>query len=800
MEIVRGFSFEEVLEQIYKTESKTLAISQILIARSPVATQIDPSVVRDLIAGRLQEIPRELAFLCSRPQDIDNVFARFPGRSVHLLFSHNHIHYLSANINPTSTINPLDQSEAIRNKAIRAIREIEIEVIVEAGRARFPAIPGVLYEAPNGRLVRSFLRIGNIQRSRAAVDALFFWLLPHLRDCAGIITDIWSIGSIALNASRRLSSYHFPLRAPCAVEMVSSYLDGSQESAAEAADHISRLLRLASPASDSKVLRPTVVFLMSAISTGEYHSRTRKLLDHRGTESERVRFVSLFNLGINRTSVPCLVDWSKDAGRGEFAAVDPTKIKGHFDTIKIDPQTYFPTSYEDVHHVIREKEILEFRQFLDRYSDISAVKVHRTVTDDGALRHHAISIDTVTLCGHLEFQKRLRDKLLRLEPPPRLVITPVHAAGKILADTTKQILHERAPGIDHIMHPDLVLTDDRIGENKHLLDLINGIDDQSSILILDDAFISGRRLNHYQQALRHVEFRGRIHYLVGVARPSAMSLWEYRCRMLRSRSVGSRYADEGNTVSAIEAFALPDWDEDKCPWCKELQVYQIYANRPKHARLSSVLRTRRQYLEQSMHAGMSSELFLKPPNVDTLSFTRDSKFAPLGSSEASVFASVASGIQALRSPEYQSRSDKPALGTRHYPVTTVLDHKEFLFGTYTDSLLRASFLRAARDYELVYANQSEERQKTECAIQLLTSTSPIENDLSAEIIVAWLANKFPELSLSEDSVIKALKRLALAEIFGDLLGPLPRKRTKKVRTKTKYSKKVTANVKNNKRR
>ena len=339
--------------------------------------------------------------------------------------------------------------------------------------------------------------------------------------------------------------------------MASSYPHGSDEFASEAADQIERFIRLTGNHREPR----KVIFLMSAISTGGLYTRVCKLLEQRAIDPKIVEFVSLFNLGVGHSPIPCLLDWSTSAGYGAFAPVERSTVESETNIIKIDEQTYFPSSFIDVPHGVREKEVQNIRQFLDRYPDISPFRVHRNVTDDGAVRHHAISVDTVTLCQHPAFQKRLADELLRLEPPPRLIITPVHDAGKTLAVTAMNALRQKEPNIVHIMHPDLLPTDDRALENKGILDLINGVDDQSAILILDDAFITGRRLSHYQMALRHVKFRGRVHYMVAVARPSVILDWENRCRMLKARPAGSPFADQGNTVSAIEIFALPDWNE-----------------------------------------------------------------------------------------------------------------------------------------------------------------------------------------------------------------------------------------------
>jgi len=213
-ELVRGYTVEHVLEEIYKNDAKRLGIAQLLVLRAPVATPIDPSVLNEFLTGQRTETPPELDFFGKGPLSPDLAFGRFPRRPVHLLYSFQYRHQISKNLNTSTSNSPLDGSDLPIVAILKEIQRKEIETIIEDGRARFPAIPGVLYEAPNGRFVKSFLRIGNLQRSRSAVDSLFFWLLPFLEDCGAIITDTWSIGSIALNASRRLASYREPPQWP----------------------------------------------------------------------------------------------------------------------------------------------------------------------------------------------------------------------------------------------------------------------------------------------------------------------------------------------------------------------------------------------------------------------------------------------------------------------------------------------------------------------------------------------------------------------------------------------------------
>jgi hypothetical protein len=151
-------------------------------------------------------------------------------------------------------------------------------MIVETSRARLPSVPGSLYLAPSTRLMRSFLRVGNVQYSRAALEAFFFWLLPYLRNCAGIFTDTWSISSIAMSASRLLSVYAEAV--PCPVEMLSQYHDGSEARNAEAGEIIDRIAAEARAAGG----RPDgeVVCLLSATHSGRLVGQLREVLKLRG--------------------------------------------------------------------------------------------------------------------------------------------------------------------------------------------------------------------------------------------------------------------------------------------------------------------------------------------------------------------------------------------------------------------------------------------------------------------------------------------------------------------------------------
>ena len=243
IELVNGQQIHDLLDQLYRSNPRLLA-SDVILMRLPVGRSITPSAFADL--KKTGEWSKDLSFLSPDGLLLDDEFRRVPGRPVHFLFSHDHSHFLSENMNAGASTCPLDDiGGESRNKIFDAIRCAEIDYLLEVGKAKLPKRDGFLYLAPSGDLVPSFMRIGNLQHSRAAIDAIFFWLLPHLENCAGIITETWSISSIALNASRRLATYGSHPRVGIPVEMLTSYFDGTELQTADAAERVERLLALA---------------------------------------------------------------------------------------------------------------------------------------------------------------------------------------------------------------------------------------------------------------------------------------------------------------------------------------------------------------------------------------------------------------------------------------------------------------------------------------------------------------------------------------------------------------------------
>ena len=177
---------------------------------------------------RLKSKPQldQSGYLHRQKSQRDSTFDRLRDRSVHVLSSYNGQHILTKNLSPHWPDDPLATYGISGEKAIAAIRKTEFDFILDQSRAVLTSPPGSRYRTPSRRLVRSFVRVGNIQYNRDAIDAIFFWLLPHLADVGAILTDTWSISSLAFNVAK-LSAFYFGGDAR-RVEMLPSYDDGSE--------------------------------------------------------------------------------------------------------------------------------------------------------------------------------------------------------------------------------------------------------------------------------------------------------------------------------------------------------------------------------------------------------------------------------------------------------------------------------------------------------------------------------------------------------------------------------------------
>ena len=233
-------SVETLFEGIYNGIPEIRMQANALILRPDVRDQFAASDLVSACDGRVTGQSAMLNAIAEACADPKTHFDRFRSLPVHILHTDEFEPVLSANINPLSNAHDLIEEHLALPVALDEIRDAEMRFIVEKSRALLPPIEGTYYLAPSNKPARSFLRVGNVQYSRHSIDAVTFWLLPHLKDSKAILADTWSLSSIAMNASRVLA--HLRDERPVPVEMLSQYQDASQDRQAALMEILDRLV------------------------------------------------------------------------------------------------------------------------------------------------------------------------------------------------------------------------------------------------------------------------------------------------------------------------------------------------------------------------------------------------------------------------------------------------------------------------------------------------------------------------------------------------------------------------------
>jgi hypothetical protein len=728
----KGMSLRTVFDEIYDLNLDGRLRTEMLIVRLPVDEQWTLS--------DLEAVDGERTKVLFEEREAD-VFSRIRDRAVHILMSHGGRHVLTGNLNPHWADDPLATYGIAAADALTAIRKAEFEHILERSRAILTGPSGSRFRAPSGRLLKSFVRVGNIQYDRDAVDAIFFWMLPYLEGVGAILTDTWSISSIGFNLAR-LASVYFS-GPPRVVEMLPSYNDGSDAAKLRARAVIERLdADYVATGSDLS----TVLCVISATQTGSLERHLTNIF----STSEHVlepRFVAIFALG--DTDLPSLHDLHNDP---RFTVLE--EEKEHPSTpVAIDPQVYFPLQFEDTIIDINKAIADRSRAFFDRYVGAGLIEVHRTHEEISRSRHHAIHLATERLLNVAEFVALYEAELAKLPSPPRLIISPPHQAGRALASHAQDYFKRHGTDVVRYEHPNLYFPQDHLtAEDTALRAFLADATPDDALLIVDDVCITGTRLSQYQRYIRTEGYRGRIDYLVGVSRPAHPDAWNNLQRCLRFRPNGL----QRHTVSCVDTVLLPDWRDDECPWCREKRLYESWNAK---AALPEALLERLEALSLGAATGLTEDLYLRFPGLEPLALGPESLFANEGAAQAEVFTAIAAALQHLRS---SPPADRLPLGPRRFPVSTVLDHSDYLTKKWTDSILRATMLRAATADELVYASNATEAERTKALTDLVIAQSQGEHEIALEVLLAANLRKC-QLEVNED-MIAAVGKFGSADV------------------------------------
>lgn len=673
----------------------------------------------------------------SQPLQLDSVHSQewidFIQRAerlpLHILYSMEYAHQLSGNLN--RSVNDIVTSAQLP-QLLELLRESELRGLAYESHAILRAADSCVFRAPSKKYCRLFIRVGNVQRDKATLDAFFFWMLPWLKDCRAILTETWSISSIALNAAQMLTRYD-PDVQHCRVEMLASYQDGSAEVSCETEKVIRRI---------TVELNGAVLVLVSACMSGYAMASLEESICSIDAIPERFRYLCLYKLRPS-ISVQALCDLSGVESDLSFECFDHLPDQQHeMSVVDIDPASYFPLTIQEKVVNLKADVARPIKELLDTYKQAGIFSVHRYSYLRGSqrLRHHAVYVDTTPLLKHPTFLHRLRSTLLSLINPPSLIITPPHEAGEALGRVAQEMLSAAiGEEVQLFHHLHLNFPKERNADDDRMFHAIRAVKDIHAVLILDDVSVTGRRLMRYQKSLRDIDYSGQIHYMVGIARPEDDEHWERRSRDLARRSgPGPKH-----TLSYVEKIVLPNWDEKDCPWCGELGIYNKLAQTGQ-APPRLILVRMRDVRRAGDGMGLQSNLFFRLQEEPYGCLGPNSVLAPQHASEAEVFAAVASTIQRMRTHADPQRR----LASCEYPIISVIDPRDSLGNTFSESIIRAAIVRASKRVELERVRAEDERARTNLVKQIIFDTEKDINNVSLELFLGIAMHKLPPISVS----------------------------------------------------
>lgn len=718
-------SHHSIKESLYEEFRRELAVASVLLIREPVAHPLPD----DFLA----------------PEDLTELLSRNFALPVHVVGSRNYRHVLSPNLNQAIPSPLLPEME---EALFQQLRLKELTFFVEDAGALLEATGGLIFRAPSGKYCHSFLRVGSVQAHRTALDSFFFWLLPWLERCEGIVTETWTISSIALNASRLLARYDPSLPRHCRVDMLSEYYDGSSRLVSSTNAVLRRLV--------TPTQGPLLVLISSCMS-GNLTARLKHTMEEEFLDCSRFRFGTLYSLS-KAHDIESLCDFSGGLAHANFEWQEKLTGKGRHKTIvDIDRKAYFPLEIHEEPILISagiNVEAKGAKELLNRYRNKGLFSAHRDCFDlhGHRERHHAIFTDLLAVADLPAFSDRFVARLEMLPRVPSLIVAPVHRAGQRLAEKAAEWFQQKGNRVPVHLHPDLELMGkDLEPEETILRDRLQKLGADDAILILDDVSVTGRRLTRYSESLREMNYPGRIHIIIGLARPPSKAEWSSRVQELVYRQ---RKDKPSHTVEHVEFLILPDWETKACPWCAEKRLYsQLVAQQ---GRLPKLLARRLQRLaEAPEQKGLVRDLFLAGSARGRTAFNGNSVFLKAPATQADVFVAVASSIQRLRVGEdiYRDpttkRESQPRLQP-HYPQISFLAVENYLGNRFSEPAIRSAILRASLASDLASPTTLTENKRIKLAKEVVLEKRIPQKDLTVELILAMASGKLPHLPLAPE--------------------------------------------------
>jgi hypothetical protein len=579
---------------------------------------------------------------------------------------------------------------------IEELRNLELLNLLQKRKALFPETPpGTFIKSPSGAIVNTFIRTGNVQVSIDTLDSFFFWMLPWLKQADSLILDTWTIGSIALNASRRLPEYAKELgvdKRPMYVDVLSKYY-GNDPSSREELKKISTGLRA------NGLSRP--LFIFSACATG---ASLEKLISDVSelTTIKSAQFVALYSFTppkIDKLRSLCVVDKLVNLQYRDDVDDEPANV------FVIDGDTYMPNVLDDANEErslkITRSLVKSSSDFFSRYVGLGAFSVHKSVEAVQG-RHHAFYVDFPKVLEHPDFNKKLFEgvkRLIDLGRLPKIILAPDTAGSDKLAERIK----DHISSLGHC--PPQLFKVNRIFKNSVLTSVLRSSQESDNVLVAEDVCVTGSTLAGFQGQLRDIGYKGNVDIMIGLMRTESEKEVD-DIKRFRTWDNAQGKSDPSR-LHFVEQIYMPNWGESDCPWCQEKRGILRWLTNPTPQKnvkkVNKLLRNRLVILEQ--RSGLQKDCF-----ISRVSATDGSLWIRGGenASQGDIVNAVASGLQNFRVTGISGvRLGGP------YPKRVILSDLDLFADNWQNTVLQASIWRVAKSQELQSVNHEAQASRIE---------------------------------------------------------------------------------------
>jgi hypothetical protein len=585
-----------------------------------------------------------------------------------------------------------------------------------------------IFQLPSGMESNIFYRVGNVQKDVSVLDDVFIFLFSYLRTSKTIVAETWSISTICYHAAKRIGK--ICKREEPNVLFLGNYFDDSGEPERELNDVLTKaILDQQTP----------VTLMFSATMSGLSWQRIKRRIRPHLTSAKDLKVVSLLKLG-NSSSIPSLCTQ-------ETLGASVTSKSAY--AVPINKRTYFP-DFVSPAEVSILKHISKYKDFFERYAGMNIFRVHANSHSIKSFpsRHNAFYVSCEELIKTDTFQARARDKIKQLAPPKTLLLLDT-GPNLAMADLIDECCDTQTFKVIGARFEDLI---DAISE-------VGAQNVAGPVWIVDSLAISGTTLGLYAKLVRDHLHDMDVTFVIGLDRPdSAEKL------LKRAQNLKHVIGDDGQYLS-IEEVVLPDWGQEKCPWCKELRLLSGIPNTNSHDE-DAPRNDRKGVLFSS--EGLVDEVYLVDQNrvgERTLKLGPKSLFLEKNNvdgevSNADVVCCVAAVAQQWRT-DSKSVLFKLAViedGSQVLPLSTILGPT-----TFNDPVIRAALWRVFSLGEILPSRRDQKLEFDRLFATIVSRTSsPLLNPLALEGAIllkgrlAKLEIAFDNLEAFEAHIVKTI--------------------------------------------